>query len=194
MLQGRVQSIADTHTLLSRNRGAGVDLAELVRRQLAPYASDAAAIISGPSVTLEETASQTLAMVLHELASNAARYGALLSPHGRVEVKWTCPAGRQRHDAIDHVAGGRWPICRSFAAIQIWRQRHSRSCSARPRRFGRPCFRTDRCLLCDQVPSQDGRSATSRTIAAPSRSRALVYRASARSRNAITRSVVAASV
>ena len=90
VLQGRVQSIADTHTLLSRNRGAGVDLAELVRRQLAPYASDAAAIISGPSVTLEETASQTLAMVLHELASNAARYGALLSPHGRVEVKWTC--------------------------------------------------------------------------------------------------------
>lgn len=92
VLQGRVQSIADTHALLSRTRGTGVDLAELIRWQLAPYASDAAAIISGPAVTLDETASQTLAMVLHELASNAAKYGALLSPHGRVEVNWTCPS------------------------------------------------------------------------------------------------------
>jgi PAS domain S-box-containing protein len=91
MLQGRVQSIADTHALLSRNRGTGVDLAELIRRQLAPFTTDATAIIGGPNVTLDEPASQTLAMVLHELASNAAKYGALLSPHGRVEVKWTCP-------------------------------------------------------------------------------------------------------
>ena len=91
VLQGRVQSIADAHALLSRTRGTGVDLAELIRRQIAPYASDAAAIIGGPAVTLDETASQILAMVLHELASNAARYGALLSPHGRVEVNWTCP-------------------------------------------------------------------------------------------------------
>src|SRR5262245_30845297 len=88
-LDHRIQSMADTYALLSKNHWAGADLAELVRRQLAPIATEASATIDGSSVMLTVAASEVLAMVMHELVTNAAKYGALSSPHGRVEVTWT---------------------------------------------------------------------------------------------------------
>jgi PAS domain S-box-containing protein len=88
-LDHRIQSMADTHALLSKNHWAGADLTELVRRQLAPIATEASATIDGSSVMLTVAASEVLAMVMHELVTNAAKYGALSSPHGRVEVTWT---------------------------------------------------------------------------------------------------------
>jgi PAS domain S-box-containing protein len=87
-LDGRIRSMADAHALLSQNRWNGADLAELIRRQLAPHASDVNATVSGPDVALTAEEAQTLAQVLHELTTNAANYGALSTPHGRVEVSW----------------------------------------------------------------------------------------------------------
>ncbi len=91
-LEGRIQSMAAAHSLLSQSRWQGVGLNDLVRDQFAPYAMAANAKISGPNIMLSAAATQAVAMVLHELVTNAAKYGALSTPNGAVSVNWDKPS------------------------------------------------------------------------------------------------------
>jgi PAS domain S-box-containing protein len=88
VLNGRINSLANTHALLSRSHWEGVGLAELVRSELAFCTKEGSASIEGAEVELAADATQPVAMVLHELATNAAKYGALSNGHGRVLVRW----------------------------------------------------------------------------------------------------------
>ena len=87
-LDGRIRSMATTHELLSARRWQGVSLTDLVRRELAPYATCKNTEICGPQVTLSAEAGQVVSTVLHELTTNAAKYGALSVHDGQVSVHW----------------------------------------------------------------------------------------------------------
>jgi PAS domain S-box-containing protein len=95
LLNGRLHSLANTHALLSRNRWHGVSIAELVRGELAPWMQDGNTLIDGPDIVLTAEATQPVSMVLHELATNATKYGAFSNGHGRISVRW------QRHSHSD---------------------------------------------------------------------------------------------
>ena len=88
-LDGRIKSMATTHELLSCRRWQGIPIADLVRRELAPYATDGNTRIEGPDDILSAEAGQAMAMVFHELATNAAKFGALSAAGGHVSVRWS---------------------------------------------------------------------------------------------------------
>src|SRR5262249_5519319 len=87
-LDGRIRSMARTHELLSATQWQGISVLELVRRELAPYATRGNTDINGPNVILKAEAGQAMGMVLHELATNAAKYGALSTQNGHVSIRW----------------------------------------------------------------------------------------------------------
>jgi PAS domain S-box-containing protein len=90
-IAGRIQALANVHTLFVKSRWTGAELRNLVAQELAPYCrdGDARARIDGAQVLLEPNAAQAIAVCLHELATNAAKYGALSQPEGRVQIEWS---------------------------------------------------------------------------------------------------------
>lgn len=90
VITGRIAALSRAHQLLSRTRWMGADLRKLVQEELAPFTlGDASrATIEGADLALGPAAAQAIAMALHELATNAAKYGALSALGGRVQVAW----------------------------------------------------------------------------------------------------------
>ena len=87
----RLQALAASHDLLIRESWYGASLGELVRSQLGVYLDGQAGQVSieGPAIAIKPEAAQNLGLALHELAVNAAKFGALSVPTGRVAITWS---------------------------------------------------------------------------------------------------------
>ena len=88
-IEGRIQAMARAHTLLSQTRWQGADLKVLVDDELAPYRNDERVTIEGSPLIIKPAVAQNLALILHELATNAAKYGALSGARGKLTLSWT---------------------------------------------------------------------------------------------------------
>jgi two-component sensor histidine kinase/DNA-binding response OmpR family regulator len=90
IVEGRVRAFAATHKLLSATRWEGANLREIVEEEMAPYQdSDEQRVeTSGPIVVLRPASAQSVALALHELATNAAKYGALSMRGGSLQLHW----------------------------------------------------------------------------------------------------------
>jgi len=97
---GRLAALAHAHSLLMQHYRDSVPLHDLLAQQLDPYRSSepGRVVVTGEAVALRPAAALSLNLVLHELTTNAVKYGALSVPAGRVEVSWRLegPAGARR--------------------------------------------------------------------------------------------------
>jgi len=92
VVEGRIAALARTHDLLSESRWKGLELRNLVEEELRPFAgtndNGSRLEIAGPTLRLSPELTQTIALALHELATNAAKYGALNGEGGKLAVSW----------------------------------------------------------------------------------------------------------
>jgi PAS domain S-box-containing protein len=89
-IEGRIQALANVQSLFVESRWVGAELSAIATRELAPYgaAEKSRVRMEGPPILLEPTAAQAVAVTLHELATNAAKYGSLSAREGRLDLTW----------------------------------------------------------------------------------------------------------
>jgi two-component sensor histidine kinase len=98
----RMEALAAGQDLLVRNEWKGVDLEELVRSQLAHFKDLIGTLIElkGPPLFISASAAQTIGMALHELATNAGKYGALSCEGGSIEIGWDLEGGETAEETF----------------------------------------------------------------------------------------------
>jgi two-component sensor histidine kinase len=90
VLGSRLMALARTQSLLSNNSASAVNLASMIRDEVGAHAHHETDYeISGPDVFLPAKAAEVLGLAIHELATNALKYGALSEPDGRVSIHWS---------------------------------------------------------------------------------------------------------
>ena len=87
-VEGRISALARVHTILSLSSWQGAEIGKLVDEELAPYATGDQITFRGADIQLQPATAQTLALALHELVTNSAKYGALSTLSGRLSLKW----------------------------------------------------------------------------------------------------------
>jgi two-component system, chemotaxis family, CheB/CheR fusion protein len=98
----RVQALAQSNALLVDREWNGVSLDKLIEAQLGPFVGSGSMRFEmvGPPVTMAAATIQTLGLALHELATNASKYGALSTPGGKIVLSWGFDEGRGTPDSF----------------------------------------------------------------------------------------------
>lgn len=102
VISGRIQAMSNVHSLFVETRWIGAEVSAIAKQELAPYLDERSARVDleGPETVLEPSAAQAVAVVLHELATNASKYGALSDAKGQIRLTWS--------HAADGELGLRW--------------------------------------------------------------------------------------
>jgi len=93
-VEGRISALARVHTILSLSSWQGAEMSRLVAEELAPYSTGGQVAFGGAELQLQPATAQTLALALHELVTNSAKYGALSVRSGHLSVRWTLEEDR----------------------------------------------------------------------------------------------------
>ena len=115
----RLRSLGQTHVMLIDKEWQGAELAEIVRAEMSPYAGRVK--VEGPNLMLTAKAAQNFALALHELATNAAKYGALSNTTGRVHITWSKPASNGSNQLQLSLAGTGWTSGGGADAEGVWK-------------------------------------------------------------------------
>jgi len=110
--EGRLSALANVHSAVFRAGGESIGISEVVDSTFAPYwAEDEQRIVAeGPPLTMTKEAGTTLALCLHELVTNALKYGALTSATGRVDLHWSVSRGAEATFRIGWIENGGPPV------------------------------------------------------------------------------------
>jgi PAS domain S-box-containing protein len=119
-VEGRINALARVHTVLSLSSWQGAEIRRLVDEELAPYSDGNQIALSGPEIQLQPATAQTLALALHELVTNSAKYGALSTQDGRLSIRWENETGLLRL-AWEETGGPpvQAPISRGFGTQSV---------------------------------------------------------------------------
>ncbi|WP_271575756.1 PAS domain S-box protein [Bradyrhizobium sp. CCBAU 11361] len=107
IITGRIQALANVCSLFAATRWIGAEISAIATQELAPYFDWKRTITDGPQTLLAPDAAQAVAITLHELATNAAKYGALSTSDGQVRLEWSHADGLLRLRWMERVAPAR---------------------------------------------------------------------------------------
>jgi len=119
-VEGRISALARVHTILSLSNWEGAEVGRLVEEEIAPYSSGEQIELFGTELQLQPATAQTLALALHELVTNSAKYGALSALAGRLKIRWEV-RGEALHLVWEEHGGPRveQPIARGFGTRSV---------------------------------------------------------------------------
>ena len=128
-LEGRIEAFARAQAMATRSADASVDLEEFIREELLAHAvrDEDKAHVNGPSIRLRAKAADSIGLAVHELATNAVKYGALSGNGGHIDVSWRVTGTARGPEAQTGMAGERHPYCRRGSPATRLRLRADRT-------------------------------------------------------------------
>ena len=167
IFEARLLALSKAHDLLTRESWEGADLGEVVEGAIAPFRrTDGARFrVTGPRVWLPPRTALAIAMALHELCTNAAKYGALSVPSGQIVIAWEA-SGTHPIDLEMRWEERGGPVVNGTHTQRFWYAPDRARVDERAERRGRASLRADRrCMGCQGPSRQPGLASLVRTCA-----------------------------
>jgi two-component sensor histidine kinase len=106
--EGRLSALSEAHNLLTREHWGAVSMTQVIGDAVAPHGDDSRFTLDGPDLPIVPKTAISLALAIHELATNAVKHGALSSAQGRVAIRWARASrdGKARLSLVWEELGG----------------------------------------------------------------------------------------